>query len=282
MNKEQRLDKKVYRLFKAAGHPRWVHHMGPKKFQTWVLCLGLIIKQVYQLSYRRAMKFLDEYYNIKLHWTTLQKAAKRLPKTVWQSLMAATINVKSVYLAALDGTGYTRSCASNYYLKRIDRIEPVGRPVQCITMIDVKHHRFMAASFFAKPYYEAHKVPQIYNNSKVKPDVLLMDKGFDEEWLHQWLNDNGTFAVAPVRKGCRRGKHRKVMRDCMDWCLYWQRNIVECLFSALKRLFGSIVRSKHIRTINAELFCRLIAYNIGLRLWTFSTKPINRISLNSN
>jgi transposase len=101
-----------------------------------------------------------------------------------------------------------------------------------------------------------------------------MDKGFNAEWLHEWLNDHGTFSIAPVRKNCKRGKHRKLMRECMDWYLYWQRNIVESLFSALKRLFGYTIRSKLMKIVHVELFCRLIAYNLGLRLWTFSTEPI--------
>lgn len=273
MNKEKRLDSKIKRLFRIAGHPRYYHRMGPKKFQTWVLCLGLIIKQVYQLSYRRAMRFLDEFYHIKMHWTTLQKAAKRLPKSLWQSLLAATINTKEVYLAALDGTGFCRSGPSNYFLKRIDRDGPVGRPVQCVTMVDVEKRKFLVSNFFAKPYHEAQRVPTLHRQSCIKPDVLLIDKAGDAEWLHQWLKENGTFLVAPVRKNCRRGRNRKRIRDCMDWCLYWQRNIVESLFSALKRLFGSTVKSRKMNMINAEMFCRLIAYNIGLRLRIFSTKP---------
>jgi len=262
MKKEERLDRKVYRLFRAAGNPRWMHHLGPKKFQTWVLCLGLIIKQAYQLSYRRAMRFLDEYYNIKLHWTTLQKAAKRLPKSLWQSLLAATINYDSIYLAAADGTGFSRSGPSYYYLKRIDRKKPVGRPVQAITMIDVEKRKFLAGCFFAKPHGEAKRVPTLHTQSNVIPEVLLLDKGFDAEWLHQWLDEHGTFSIAPVRKNCRRGRHRKLLRDCFDWYLYWQRNIAESLFSALKRLFGSTIKSQKAAMINAEMFCRLIAYNI--------------------
>lgn len=276
MKKEERLNRKIYRLFKAAGHPRWVHRMGPKKFETRVLCLGLIVKQVYQLSYRRAMKFLDEYYRINLHWTTLQKAAKRLPRSLWQSLLAATILGENIALAAADGTGFARFGASHHYLKRIDRTGPVGRPVQAITIIDVEKRKFLAGCFFAKPHGEAKRIPTLHKQSGVKPEVLLLDKGFDAEWLHQWLNVHGTFSVAPVRKNCRRGKHRKLMRDCMDWCLYWQRNIVESLFSALKRLFGDTVKSQKSPMINAELFCRLIAYNLGLRLWTFSTEPKER------
>ena len=231
------------------------------------------MKQVYQLSYRRAMKFLDEFYGINLHWTTLQKAAKRLPKALWQSLLAATIGTKNIFLAAGDGTGFARAGPSSYYLRRIDRDGPIGRPVQAITLIDVERRKFISGNFFAKPYHAARRIPGLHRQSPAEIDVLLLDKEFDAEKLHQWLNENGTFSVAPVRKGCRRGRHRKMLRDCFDWCLYWQRNIVECLFSALKRLFGSTVRCRHIRTQTAELFCRLIAYNIGYRLWTFSTKP---------
>jgi transposase len=168
--------------------------------------------------------------------------------------------------------GFSRSSPSQYFLKRIDRKKSIRRSIQAITMVDIERRKFISGSFFAKPHGEPQRVPTLHRQCPVEPEVLLMDKQFDAEWLHQWLNDNGTFSVAPVRKGCRRGRYRKIMRDCMDWCLYWQRNIVESLFSALKRLFGSTVKSKHIRTINAEMFCRLIAYNIGL--WTFSTKPI--------
>ena len=264
MKKEEKLINKVKRLLKRAKIPLWLHHFGPKKFQTYVLCLGLIVKQVFQLSYRRAANFLNEYYRINIHFTTLQKAAKRLPRAIWQSLLAATIEGDYVYLAAADGTGFSRSGPSNYYSKRIDRPDPVGKPIQAITMIDVEKRKFLAGTFFVKPYGEAKRIPTLHNQSPIIPEVLLLDKGFDAEWLHQWLNMNGTFSIVPVRKNCRRGRHRKLMRDCMDWCLYWQRNIVESLFSALKRLFGTTVKSLKAPMINAEMFCRLIAYNIGV------------------
>ena len=273
MKKEERLVNKVTRLLRRANIPRWLHHYGPKKFETYVLCIGLLIKQIYQLSYRRAAKLLAEYYSIDIHFTTLQKAAKRLPRSIWQSLLAATIEFKNTHLAAADVTGFSRSGPSQYYMKRIDRKTLVGKPVQAITMIDVEKRKFLAGCFFAKPHGEAKQVSRLHKQSPTVPDVLLMDKGFDAEYLHQWLNEHGTFSVAPVRKNCVRGRHRKLMRECMDWCLYWQRNIVESLFSALKRLFGTSIKSQKSPMINAELFCRLIAYNIGVRLWTFSTEP---------
>jgi hypothetical protein len=266
MKREERLDKKIRRLYRQAGHPRHFNRLGNKKFETWILCLGWITKQVFKLSYRRVMKFLDEYYFIQIHWTTLQKAAKRLPKYLWQSLLASTISTDIVPLAAADGTGFSRTSPSHYYLRRIDRSGPVGRPVQLVSLIDVKNRKFLASQVIAKPGGETKHIPYLNKKAPCKIEVELMDKGFDAEWLHSWLDEYGTFSIAPVRKGCRRGRHRKLLKNCFDWTIYWQRNIVECLFSALKRLFGSTLRCKHIKTQTAELFARLIAYNIGYRL----------------
>jgi transposase len=269
MKQENKLNRKIKRLFRQAGHPRYWHRKGPKFFETWMLCLGLIVKQVYRLSYRRASKFLSEFYSIDMHWTTLQKAAKRLPKSIWQSLLAATLSSNEIYLSAGDGTTFTRSCPSQHYLKRIDREEPIGRPVQLVSIVDVEHRKFTGITIRASPKNEIRLLMQAYKQSKVSSEVMLLDKGFDAEYLHQWLNDNDTFAVIPVRKNARRGRFRKIMRDCFDYCLYWQRNIVESLFSALKRLFGTHLMCRKYSTQQAELFCRLIAYNIGRKNFIF-------------
>ena len=92
-----------------------------------------------------------------------------------------------------------------------------------------------------------------------------MDKGFDSNPLNEWLRNQGIWSVAPVRKGCKRGCYRRQLRDCFDWGLYWQRNIIESLISAVKRLFGSHVRARTARMQRAEISLRFIAYN--LRTW---------------
>lgn len=246
--------------------------MGPKKFETWILVLGLIVKQVYRLSYRRARKFLNEFFNINLHYTTLQKAAKRLPKNLWQSLLASTIQSKTVFLAAGDGTGFSRTYASRYYLQRIDRLTKTERHVQVISLIDIKKRKFLAVEIFAKPKHEARKIPNLHKQfPKIK--TLILDKGFDAEWLHKYLNNKGTFSIIPVRKNCKRGKFRKFMKKYFDYSIYWQRNIIESLFSSIKKLFGTHLLSKNIKTQSSEIFCRLIAYNLGYYFLTFSTEP---------
>ena len=88
--------------------------------------------------------------------------------------------------------------------------------------------------------------------------------------LHQWkariLRENGTYSIIPVKKNWSKGQYRKQLKNCFDFCLYWQRNLIESLFSALKRLFGNHLRGLTARTQRAEIYMRMIAYNLGLRI----------------
>ena len=117
-------------------------------------------------------------------------------------------------------------------------------------------------------YSDMRAVTTNIEHSSVLPELVLMDKGFDSQPLHTYLRDVGVWSVAPVRKGCAHGHYRKQLRDCFDWPLYWQRSIIECLFSAVKRLFGSHVRARTARMQRAEISSKFIAYNIGAILFT--------------
>jgi hypothetical protein len=75
------------------------------------------------------------------------------------------------------------------------------------------------------------------------------------------LHTKGVWSVAPTRTGCRRGRHRKILRDYFDHGLYWQRNIIEAMFGAVKRLFGGHVRGRTWRAQRAEISMRHILYN---------------------
>ena len=106
-------------------------------------------------------------------------------------------------------------------------------------------------------------MPYLVRKNPCILDGVIMDKGFDSNPLHTFFREKGIWSVAPVRKNCRRGNYRKELRDFFDWTLYWQRNIVESMIGAVKRLFGSHVRARNARMQRAELNSRFIAYNIG-------------------
>src|SRR3989338_4541920 len=143
MKKEERLVNKIRRLIRKAGLPRFLHRFGPKKFLLWQLCLGLLIKEVFRLSYRRAMKFLDEFYGVKLHWTTLQKFRQRVPLCIWQNLLKHTLE-NPIAVAAIDGTSLQRHNPSMHYLKRIDREKKISVPIYLNAAVDVIRRKFVS------------------------------------------------------------------------------------------------------------------------------------------
>ena len=262
MKKKERLENKVKRLIRQANLPRYLHRYGPKKFLLWQLCLGLLIKEVFRLSYRRAMKFLDEFYGIRPHWTTLQKFRKRVPLGIWQALLKSTIE-KTIAVAAIDGTSMQRHNPSMHYLKRIDRENKISIPIYINVMADVIRRKFVAIRHHAEKSGEVKDAYYLYEQSPTEIELAVMDKLYDSEKLHRFLREKGTYSIIPVKKNWAKGQYRKQLKDYFDYCLYWQRNLIESLFSALKRLFGNHLRGLTARTQRAEIYMRLIAYNLG-------------------
>ena len=262
MKKKNKLINKVKRLLKRIGCPRWLHHFGPKKYLSWKLVLGLFIKEVFRLSYRRAILFLDEFYDFSPHWTTLQKFRQRMPLAFWQKLLTNTVE-NIVEVSAIDGSSLQRSNPSTHYLKRIDRTNNISIPIYINTMVDVERRKFIAVRHHTKKSGEVKDVKYLIEQVQTKIKLILMDKAYDSEKLHRLLRDMGILSVAPVKKNWAKGQLRKQLKDCFDYTLYWQRNIVECLFSAFKRLFGNNLRSFSARNQKAELYLRMTAYNLG-------------------
>lgn len=268
MNQGNELKDKVNLLYRRARLPRALNKYGPKDHHLKEFLLCHIVYTTFCRSWRRAAKFMREFYSIDLHWTSWQRAIAKWPQWVWLALARASACIEHCKMAAIDGTTLTRSNPSQHYLHRIDREDKIGRPVQQVVMIDVMRRKFLASRIRARPRGEKCDVPYLLKNSPASIELVLMDKGFDSEPLHRYLRDHGTYSVAPVRKNCRRGTYRKQLRDCFDHSLYWQRNIIESMFSAVKRLFGSHVRARTACMQRAEIYSRMIAYNIGAKKFT--------------
>ena len=210
------------------------------------------------------MKFLDEFYGIKLHWTTPQKFMQRVPLCIWQDLLKSTTN-NPIAVAAIDGTSMQRHNPSMHYLKRIDRENEISVPIYLNVMIDVLKRKFIAVRHHAKKPGEVRDAYYLLKQSPSEIDLAVLDKLYDSEKLHRFLRERETYSIIPVKKNWARGQLRKQLKDCFDYCLYWQRNSIESLFSALKRLFGNHLRGLTARTQRAEIYMRMIAYNLDAR-----------------
>ena len=150
-----------------------------------------------------------------------------------------------------------------HYLKRIDRENKISVPIYLNVMVDVLKRKFVAVRHHAKKSGEVPDVYYFFKQSPKEIGLAIMDKLYDSEKLHRFLRERGTYSIIPVKKNWSKGQYRKQLKNCFDYCLYWQRNLIESLFSALKRLFGNHLRGLTARTQRAEIYMRLIAYNLG-------------------
>jgi IS5 family transposase len=139
-------------------------------------------------------------------------------------------------------------------------------PVKLSILIDVETRKVLSARVRVKPAHDVRDVHGLIRRVPDPPQVMLADKGYDSEPLHEWLDQHGIRAIIPTRKGCRHGRHRKRLRDRFPEEEYPERNIVESVFKRLKALYGGHVRGRTARTVRAELFTRLILNNIIQRI----------------
>ncbi len=276
MKKKQDLVQKVYGLLRKASFPKFLRRFGPKKFSCWNLMLALFLKEKFRKTYRGIVEFLP-FFGFKRvpHWTTLQKFAAKICVSVWRHLLAGSASIEDCEIGAIDGTGMSRTNASTYYLKRIDREEPINQCVKLSLYVNVKKRSILSARLRAKPRHDVKDVAYLTKYSPKLAFVNLLDKGYDSQAVHAHFREQGVCSIIPVRKGCKRGQYRREMRDCFDHAQYWQRNIVEAVISSVKRKYGGFLRSKNFVNQRSEVFAKLVLYNLEL-LIALLHRAINR------
>lgn len=118
--------------------PAYSHKFSPKKFTQPQLVACLVLKEFFTTDYRGIGAILEDSSDLRKvleltevpHFTTLQKAAKKLlQKKTMKKLMASILAIattnklmrQKIHLAALDGTGFESHYVSSYFVRRRDR-----------------------------------------------------------------------------------------------------------------------------------------------------------------
>ena len=111
--------------------PEHSSRYSPKKFTQPQLMVCLVLKTFFDTDYRGIVQILDDCPNLCQvfelktipHFTTLQKASKRLLKSKWaRKFIQNTVKLvmakrKTIKLTALDSTGLQSGHISFYFLK---------------------------------------------------------------------------------------------------------------------------------------------------------------------
>jgi hypothetical protein len=273
MKKTEKLIKKVKRLIKRLGCPRWLHHFGPKKYEFLHHLSALLVRFYSGLSLRRSKQLLDMLGFVCPSKSSLHRTQQKLDSEFWAKVLKITC--PSSYLLAIDGTGFSKDKPSYHYLRRIDGKIP-KIPVKLVAAFDVQNRKFVAAKIRVLPAHETRDVRWILRKSQ--PKILVADKAYDANWIHEYCASNDIEAHIPIRnKGKpRHGNFNKRMLASKHFCqkIYGQRALVEASFSSLKRKMGTSVSSKRVRSIRSELYGRMACHNLfGWLVLRFGTEP---------
>lgn len=261
MKKEIKLVKKLSQLLKQLNQREFLHHFGPKKFRFVHHALALLLKESLKCSFRRISSTL-EMLDIKVPtYSALCKSRKRIPLSLWNSLLKLTAG-ESSGIIAVDGTGFSRTNPSFHYIKRIDAKKPIKRYSKLSVMFDLVKKKFLALRIRAKPRHDMCDVKPLLRETRVKK--LYGDSGYDAEHLHEYCYWNNIQTIIKPRKNSKRGYFRRQQLKGYSEDEYHKRSLIESGFGGLKRKYGGSVSAKKARNVKTEIYCKAIAHNIGL------------------
>lgn len=267
MEKEEKIVNKVKRLIRRLGCPRWLHRYGPKKYELYHYLVALLIGYYCRLSYRRIKDLLDLVGIRCASKSALQYNAVRIPKWLWERALEITSGVKH-HIIALDGTGFSRTNPSYYYLRRIDGKMPKVH-VKLSAALDTRNKKWCKAKVRVIPRHDMKDAKYLIKNLNTK--ILVADKGYDANSLHKHCYENKIEAHIPLRDygKVRRGNmgYRKKASKKFRLRAYHRRELIESGFGSVKRKYGSSVSSKTANGIRAEIYGRLVCHNLfGVKL----------------
>ena len=255
---------KVKRLLERARAPKYLHHYGPKKYAFWEHVLALFIKQECKLSCRRVVSLLRGLgFNVP-SYSALAKMCKRIPLWIWKILLRVSANTRKLFCVAIDSVFFSRTNPSFHYLKRSKSEIPIANPVQASALIDTYSQKTISLRVRAKRVHDTRDVKYLLKHSPLTPTVLVADKAYDSNKIHEYAKKNGIITMIPIRKRVHKGFYRNYMKKYFDERAYHQRSLVETAFSCVKRRSGGSVYSQKARQQRAEIYARFITNNMKL------------------
>lgn len=259
-----------------------------KVFNNWIHIILLAIRQRMDKSYREFCDIIDvctEIQNLLSisqvpHFTTLQKAAKRLRANFLEKVMAGfilftlTINIKT----GIDATGLQPTRASAHYTTVLKKNKKSRRKIKnhikLTTYVDLDKQIIISQKIRRSPAHDNRdfkpvvlKGKKILSEAKKKIKSVDADKGYDAEENHRMVVEDLKAEDRirlknkdkPIWKTS--GEYRKKAKRRIKRLRRNYRSKNETTFSVLKRVNGSTIRSIKVSMQNKEVLFKEIVYN---------------------
>jgi len=274
--------------------PAYSHRCSPKKFTQHQLFACLVLKNFLKADYRGVTAHLQDCLSLRdvlglqqvPHYTTLQKAAKRLLlSTKAKKLLDVTVREQlgrrlRVPLAAIDSTGLECTAASGYFVRRRASINGPWKTMvyrrfpKLGVICDVESHFILAFDTRRGPKPDVAEFKQLLDDAltRVRLTMILADAGYDSESNHcHARQDRQIRTVIPAKCGRPTAKpasgyHRRLMQVRFNANAYRQRAQVETVMSMIKRRQGPHVRAKTYHAQCRDLRLMVLTHNVMILL----------------
>ena len=270
--------------------PAYRHKYSPKKFTQHQLFACLVLKNFLKTDYRGVAQQLKDCPAladvIELacvpHFTTLQKAAKRLLiSKVAQRLLDATVKRQMgrrsvVPDTAIDSTGLGATCASAYFVKRRSRKENPWKTMlyhrypKLGVVSDVTNHFILAFESGRGPKPDVNEFEGLIKQTatRVRMKCIIADAGYDSESNHAFAREEMSLrTIIPAKherptKKPAKGRYRRLMQTRFDNVNYRKRSQVETVMSMIKRRQGAYCKGRTYWSRCRELHLMALTHNI--------------------
>jgi len=132
-------------------------------------------------------------------------------------------------------------------------------------MVDTRRKKIIAVQAHVLPRGDTRDVKALLQ--RARPRIIVADKGYDSEAIHERCHDLGIQSMIPARKTTKKGHYRKIALKAFRTRTYHRRELAKALISAIKRTLGGSIRCRRARTIRAEIIRKCIVYNAFLMLY---------------
>jgi len=264
---------------KAAKIPEYRTKYSKHAYNQHQLLSLLIFKEYLGVKYRQLYDILELIGEIKSilglskipHYTTLCKFSHRISSTLISRVLQKITSLfyrsqGRISTIAIDSTGFQTSYFNYYYSLRAQK-ERKGF-LKVSLAVDTNKQTILALKITKNRQHDTkHAKTLLRKASRIKlAEYYVLDRGYDSEAIHHQIREEiQAISYIPIRNwkaSYVSGTFRQEMAHKFDRTVYRRRNLVETVFSVVKRRFGGYVRGISFRNQVKEIKLKCIAYSV--------------------